>query len=92
MRSKITTLFILLAITVFSQNENSSDNQSVKMDTIKTFNKVILCKIVEIADENVKFKYPNEDILVSLNKNMIEKISFSSGRTQIFSESTLCDY
>ncbi|WP_443633531.1 hypothetical protein ABXT64_01000 [Candidatus Marifrigoribacter sp. Uisw_064] len=68
---------VLFFNTVFSQ----------KMDTIYTHNKKIACNIKEVADENVKYSYPNEDILISINKNRIVKIIFSSGREEIFAES-----
>jgi hypothetical protein len=57
------------------------------MDTIYTHNKKIACKIKEVADENIKYSYPNEDILISINKNRIVKILYSSGRSEIFAES-----
>jgi len=57
-------------------------------DTIFTYNEMIICKIKEVADENVKFSYPDEDILVSINKNRIKNISYSSGRKEVFVEST----
>jgi hypothetical protein len=69
---------ILLCNTVFGQ----------KMDTIYTHNKTIVCTIKEVGDENVKFSYPNEEILVSLSKNRIAKIIYTSGREEIFAEST----
>lgn len=59
-----------------------------KRDTIFTYNESIVCKIKEVADENVKFSYPNEDILVSINKNRIRKITYSSGRQEVFVESS----
>jgi len=61
---------------------------SQKRDTIYTYNKTIVCKIKEVADENVKYSYPDEDILVSINKNRIKKISYSSGRKEVFAENT----
>ncbi len=59
-----------------------------KMDTIYTHQKEIVCKIKEVADENVKYSYPNEDLLISINKNRIIKIIYSSGREEIFAESS----
>jgi len=88
MKTKFAILFLLLSIEVISQNEFTSIKNPVKLDTIRTYNKIIACNIKEIADKNVKFTYPNEDILISLSKNRIEKISFSSGRVQRFSESS----
>lgn len=61
---------------------------SQKMDTIITFNKKITCKIKEISDENVKYMYPNEDVMISINKNRISKIILSSGRVESFVESS----
>ena len=58
-----------------------------KADTIFTHQKTIICNIKEIASENIKYSYPNENILISLNKNMITKIIYSSGREEVFSES-----
>ncbi len=65
-----------------------SPSFSQKRDTIYTYNKTIVCKIKEIADENVKYSYPEEDILISINKNRIKQISYSSGRKEVFAEIT----
>lgn len=59
-----------------------------KMDTIYTHQENIVCKVKEVADEHVKYSYPNEDVLISISKNRIIKIVYSSGREKIFAESS----
>ena len=45
----------------------------------------IICSIKEISSSEVKFSYPKESLINIINKNLIEKIVFSSGRVQEFS-------
>lgn len=50
-------------------------------DTIRTYsNEVILCKIVEILDDRVKYKFLSEDIVNSISKNNFTSIVLESGR------------
>jgi hypothetical protein len=46
----------------------------------------ISCTVIELSDASTKFKYPNEDVIVSLSNNIIHKIIFSSGREKLVSE------
>lgn len=50
-------------------------------DTIHTYsNEKIICKVVEILDDKVKYKYINEDIINSISKNNFTSIVLESGR------------
>ena len=48
-----------------------------------------LARVVEVTGDAVKFVYPDEDFINTVYKNNIEKIAFSSGRVQAFSESNI---
>jgi len=59
-----------------------------QQDTIVTNNEKIICSIKEITVDAVRFSYPGEDLINTIYKNTIEKISFKSGRVQKFAEAT----
>jgi len=59
-----------------------------QQDTIVTNREKIICSIKEITTDAVKFTYPGEDIVNSIYKNTVEKITFKSGRVQTFAETT----
>ncbi len=70
---------LLLLFTVFL-----CSSAFAQMDTIYTAGKKIACSVKEISENTVRFTYPNEDLMNSLNYNIIEKIVFKSGRVQTF--------
>jgi hypothetical protein len=47
-------------------------------DTIK-------CKVTEITESDIKYKYEGEEVLNNISKNNVKEIIFSSGRIQEFS-------
>jgi len=46
----------------------------------------IICKIVEIEDKSIKYKYVGEDLVNSISKNNVSQVKFESGRIQKFTE------
>jgi len=54
-------------------------------DTIYSTTGKIIGSVKEIGENSVKYSYPNEDLLNNMNKNVIKKIVFKSGRVQTFS-------
>ncbi|TZF85817.1 hypothetical protein FW774_01730 (plasmid) [Pedobacter sp. BS3] len=46
----------------------------------------INCKVIEVLDNSIKYRYPDEDIVSSINKTQVEKINFASGRSQQITE------
>lgn len=73
MQKFIYFLLLSLSINVYAQTDSIFTNQQV-----------VLVNVVEITDDAVKFRYPNEDLLNSMYKNSIDKIIFKSGRIQTF--------
>ena len=67
---------VLLTIPFFSFSQ---------YDTIYSTTGKIIGSVKEVGENSVKYTYPNEDALNSLNKNVIKKIVFKSGRVQTFS-------
>lgn len=59
-----------------------------QQDTIVTNNEKIICTIKEITVNAVRFSYPGEDLINTIYKNTVEKITFKSGRVQQFAEAT----
>ena len=57
---------------------------AIGQDSIFTRNETIVANVSEITEESVKYSYPGETIINSLNKNLVKKIRFSSGRVQEF--------
>ena len=70
----VTLLFISLPILGFTQ-----------LDTIYSTSGKVICSVKEIGENSIKFTYPNEDLINNMNKNVIRKIVFKSGRIQTFS-------
>jgi len=64
----------------------SQENNTKAFDSIFTHQKTIVCKVIEVGSEDIKFSYPNETLSNSINKNRIVKIKFSSGREEVFVE------
>lgn len=42
----------------------------------------ITCKVTEVAENTIKYKFEGEDMINNISKNLVEEIVFSSGRTQ----------
>jgi hypothetical protein len=61
---------------------------SAQMDTIFTYKEKIPCSVKEITPDAVKYSLPQEEVLISIYKNTVNKIIFKSGRVQVFSEAT----
>ncbi len=57
-------------------------------DTIFTNNQKISCIVKEVTTDAVKYSFIGEELNNSIYKNVIQKIVFKSGRTQVFNEST----
>jgi hypothetical protein len=74
---KILILFFLIPFFSFGQ-----------FDTIYSSSGKIAASIKEIGESSIKYTYPNEDMLNNMNKNVIRKIVFKSGRVQTFSNIT----
>ena len=71
------TLFLIIPCFSFAQ-----------YDTIFSSSGKIAASIKEIGESSIKYTYPNEDLLNNMNKNVIRKIVFKSGRVQTFSNTT----
>ncbi len=46
----------------------------------------IICKVTEIGDKTVKYKYEGEDLTNSISKNLIAEVKFANGRIQKVTE------
>jgi hypothetical protein len=46
----------------------------------------IMCKVTEILENSIKYKYQGEDIMNSISKNIVSEIIFSNGRVQKISD------
>jgi hypothetical protein len=53
---------------------------------VKLSGEAISCKVSEITDKNIKFKYDGEDLINNISINIVKEIVFNSGRTQKFHE------
>jgi hypothetical protein len=72
----IVTIFILLSLPFLSFSQ---------YDTIYSTTGKIIGVVKEIGENSIKFTYPQEDLLNNINKNVVKKIVFKSGRVQTFS-------
>ena len=44
--------------------------------------------VVEVSDDNVRFKYTGEEVIYTFKKSDIQKISFASGRTETYNNAS----
>ena len=42
----------------------------------------IVCKVSEIGEKSIKYKYEGEDLINSISKNLVSQVRFSNGRVQ----------
>lgn len=71
--NKIILLFLFVANTLFVSAQ----------DKITTHTgEPITCKVTELTDNTIKYKFEGEDIINNISKNLVKEIIFSSGRTQ----------
>ena len=78
MRKLLFILGLLISVNGFSQT-------NVKNDIIVTTGGDLLqVKVTKVTDGTVSFNYPGESVVNEINSNGIDKIVFSSGRTQNF--------
>lgn len=62
---------ILFAFTSFAQ------------DQIHTHKgEVIECKVIEMGDKTIKYKYDGDELVISISKNLVSQVKFANGRTQ----------
>ena len=53
---------------------------------VKQSGDTLYCKVTDVLEKSIKYKYPNEDLTSTIYQSQISQIIFSSGRTQSFSE------
>jgi TolB-like protein len=45
-------------------------------------------QVVEVNDDNIRFKYTGEQVIYTFKKSEIQKVTFSSGRTETYNNTT----
>lgn len=75
-----TILFLFISSLSFAQQNDKADV------IVKLNGEEIKVKVTEITDTEVKFNYIGETVVYSLKKSEISKITFASGRTEVFSK------
>ena len=73
----VISIFLLVSIGLQAQAD---------LDKLITGKEVLLVEVLEVAPDVIKYVYPGEKVINSIHKNAVEKIVFSSGRTQTFRE------
>jgi hypothetical protein len=49
----------------------------------------IVCKVTEIGDKSIKYKYDGEELTNSITKNLVSQVKFANGRTQKVSDKVI---
>ncbi|HEX3766751.1 MAG TPA: hypothetical protein VHT72_00165, partial [Puia sp.] len=76
---------LLVLILSFSVKAQSP----AKNDVITKSNGDVLSgKVIEISDNEIKFSYPGETLIYTFKKTDIQKITYASGRTEVFNQTT----
>ena len=42
----------------------------------------IICKVTEMGEKTIKYKYDGEELVNSISKNLVSQVNFANGRTQ----------
>lgn len=74
---KTLVLFLFLAQTAFATAQDKITTHS---------GETIICKVTEITDKTIKYKFEGEDLTNNISNNLVEDIKFSSGRSQRITE------
>src|SRR3954451_21833734 len=45
-------------------------------------------QVVEVTDDNIRFKYTGEQVIYTFKKSEIQKVAFASGRTETYNNTT----
>ena len=56
----------------------------VKNDKIYIQDEIKEVTVKEVGNNQIKYTYPGEEVIYTINKNLVDKIEFSSGRTEEF--------
>jgi len=73
-------IFLFLMISFFLQAQSSGKNDIIT----KSNGEELSGKVIEISDNEVKFSYTGETLVYTFKKTDIRKITYASGRTEIF--------
>jgi TolB-like protein len=88
---KIFSLFVIIVSCLVTFSQQSSKTQpAVKNDIILKLNGDELTgKVSKISDSDVEFSYAGEDLTYTIRKSDIMKITFASGRIEVFNKPAL---
>jgi hypothetical protein len=75
---------LFIALIILTVNSVFAQDKIVKLN-----GEIITCKVSEITDDNIKFRYDGEDLINNISKNVVKEIIFSSGRIQKFSKKVI---
>lgn len=76
--------YILFTTVIIFQSFESN----AQSDTIFTNNEKIPCVVKKVTQDAIEYTFPNEEVITTVYKNVVQKIIFKSGRKQFFSEAT----
>ncbi|HZZ76673.1 MAG TPA: hypothetical protein VFE04_12120, partial [Puia sp.] len=76
---------LLVLVLSFSVKAQSPEKNDV---ITKSNGDVLSGKVIEISDNEIKFSYPGETLIYTFKKTDIQKITYASGRTEVFNQTT----
>ncbi|MEO6819739.1 MAG: hypothetical protein ABI266_10395 [Ginsengibacter sp.] len=86
MKHKILFFSFILFLSLTSIGQANTENSPAKNDVITMNNgEQKTGQVLEVLDNEIKFRYVNESITYNLKKSEISKITFASGRVEQFS-------
>jgi len=83
MKNLFTLLLFAFSLVAFSQSGTSKNDIIITKD-----GELIQAKVLKVTSNTISFSYPGETVVNELEKVGLEKIVFSSGRTQTFANGT----
>ncbi|WP_435622471.1 hypothetical protein [Flagellimonas sp.] len=85
MKKVMLLVFMSLSLVAFAQRGNVNDI------LFTTSGEIIQGKVVKVTASTISFSYPGESLVNEIGSNQLQKIVFSSGRTQNFGNASTSD-
>jgi len=76
---------LLICLLGFCVCSYTNAQNTIPSDTIFMRNQTrIVCKIIEIGDDEIRYLLSNSDVVLGMDKNDISKVTFSTGTSLVF--------
>ena len=78
---------LLIFSIILLASSQKTFSQTAKLDSIFTIDSVIVANVKEITPDLIKYNVPDMEVTTSIYRNIVKKIQYKTGQTQVFKES-----